>query len=206
MSFDRATRTLLANAVGKIRERLKTDVMDELRHIGFQDDGTVLELAHIGGLTESERTAAEALRALLHHLIAAEQGTDGAGAKGRSVREIALAAYDRMAREIGFTTLNRLVALRMAEERGLMVQSIGAGMGSSGFLLYERLVGSALGSRHETYRAYLECLYDEIARDLPVLFDRTDPHSSSSRASAVWRTCWRCSTPGSWHICGPRMR
>ena len=54
MSFNRATRTLLANAVGKIRKRLKTDVMDEgLRHIGFQDDGTVLELAHIRRLTRA---------------------------------------------------------------------------------------------------------------------------------------------------------
>ncbi|HWE61512.1 MAG TPA: hypothetical protein VHB98_07360 [Chloroflexota bacterium] len=177
MSFDRATRNLLASAVGKIRDRLKTDVMDELRHLGFQEDGTVLDLGAIGGLTEAERTGAEELRALLAHLIAAERGADGAGARGRSEREVAQAAYDRMAREIGFTTLNRLVALRMAEERDLIVQSVGAGLASSGFQIYERLVDGALGGRHDTYRAYLECLYDEIARDLPALFDRTDPHS-----------------------------
>ena len=177
MSFDRATRNLLAGAVGKIRERLKTGVMDELRRLGFQDDGTVLELAGIGGLTERERSAAEELRALLRHLIAAEAGTDGAGAKGRRSQEVARAAYDRMAREIGFTTLNRLVALRMAEERGLIVQSVGAGLASGGFQIYERLANGSLGGRHETYRAYLECLYEEIGRDLPALFDRTDPHS-----------------------------
>ncbi len=177
MSFDRDTRNLLANAVGKIRERLKTDVMDELRRLGFQDDGTVLDLAAIGDLTEAERAAGAELRALLEHLIAAERGAGETGAGGRGTRDIARDAYDRMAREIGFTTLNRLVALRMAEERGLIVQSAGAGPASSGFQVFERLAGGALGSRHETYRTYLECLYDEIARDLPALFDRTDPHS-----------------------------
>lgn len=177
MSFDRATRALLANAVGTIRERLKTDAMDELRRLGFQDDGSVLDLHAIGGLTEAERSAAAELRALLAHLIAAERGADGAGAKGRSERDVTQSAYDRLAREIGFTTLNRLVALRMAEERGLIVQSVGAGLASGGFQIYERLANGALGSRHETYRAYLECLYDEIARDLPALFDRADPHS-----------------------------
>jgi len=177
MSFDRATRNLLADAVGTIRERLKADVMDELRRLGFQNDGTVLDLVAIGGLTEGERASAQELRALLAHLTAAERGADGAGARGRSEREVAQAAYDRMAREIGFTTLNRLVALRMAEARGLIVQSVSAGLASSGFQIYEGVAGSALGSRHQTYRAYLECLYDEIARDLPALFDRTDPHS-----------------------------
>ena len=177
MSFDRATRNLLANTVGKIRDRLKADVMDELRRLGFQDDGTVLDLGAIGGLSEAERTAAAALRALLAHLIAAERGADGAGARGRGERAVAQAAYDRMAREIGFTTLNRLVALRMAEERGLIVESVGKGLASAGFQIYERVARDALGTRAETYRAYLECLYDELALDLPLLFDRMTPES-----------------------------
>ncbi|HVA91822.1 MAG TPA: hypothetical protein VNL71_18505 [Chloroflexota bacterium] len=177
MSFDRPTRNLLSTVVGKIRERLKTGVMDELRRLGFQDDGAVLDLHGIGGLTEQERAAGADLRALLAHLTTAERGADGAGARGRGEREAAQAAYDRMAREIGFTTLNRLTTLRMAEERGLIVQSVGAGLASSGFQIYERVTNGALGSRHDTYRAYLECLYDETARDLPALFDRADPHS-----------------------------
>src|SRR5205085_10284176 len=168
MSFDRATRNLLAATVGKARERLKADVMDQLRRLGFQDDGGTLDLDAIGGLSEADRAAGRELRALLDHFIAAESGDE-------QVRR--RAAHDRLAREIGFTTLNRLVALRMAEERGLIVQAVGGGLGSKGFQVFERVAGTALGSRVETYKAYLECLYDEIARDLPVLFDRTDPQS-----------------------------
>lgn len=168
MSFDRAARNLLAAMVGKARERLKTDLIDQLSGLGFQADGTALDLDAIAGLSEGERAAARELRALLEHFVAAESGSEAARRQ---------TAFDRLAREIGFTTLNRLVALRMAEERGLIVQSVGAGFGSSGFLIFDRIANGALGGRAATYRAYLECLYDEIARDLLALFDRTDPQS-----------------------------
>ena len=169
MSFDRETRNRLARVVAQARERLRSDAMDQLRRLGFQDDGTVLPLARIEGLTERERAAAQALRDLLDHLAAMERGTDAARQR---------AAYDRLAREIGFTTLNRLVALRMAEERGLIVQAVGKGLASLGFQVFERIANGAIGGRAETYRAFLESLYDEVALDLPLLFDRSDPRSA----------------------------
>src|SRR6266567_5637612 len=168
MSFDRTTRNVLARTVGQVRELLKVDVMDQLRRLGFQADGCVLDLDQIAGLTELERMAGRELRDLLEHFVALESGPE-------VVRR--QAAYDRLAREIGFTTLNRLVALRMAEERGLIVQAVGRGLASDGFQIYERVARDALGNRAETYRAYLECLYDELALDLPILFDRTTPES-----------------------------
>jgi hypothetical protein len=168
MSFDRTTRNALARMVGQARELLKFDVMDQLRRLGFQADGSVLELDQIAGLSELERMAGRELRDLLEHFVALESGSEAVGHQ---------AAYDRLAREIGFTTLNRLVALRMAEERGLIVQAVGGGLASDGFQIYERIARDALGSRAQTYRAYLECLYDELALDLPMLFDRTTPES-----------------------------
>jgi hypothetical protein len=168
MSFDRTTRNALARMVGQVREFLKVDVMDQLRRLGFQADGCVLDLDQIAGLTELERMAGRELRDLLEHFVALESGSEAVRRKS---------AYDRLAREIGFTTLNRLVALRMAEERGLIVQAVGRGLASVGFQIYERVAWDALGNRAETYRAYLECLYDELALDLPMLFDRTTPES-----------------------------
>jgi Eco57I restriction-modification methylase len=168
MSFDRTTRNALARIVGQVRELLKVDVMDQLRRLGFQADGCVLDLDQIAGLSELELMAGRELRELLEHFVALESGSE-------AVRR--QAAYDRLAREIGFTTLNRLVALRMAEERGLIVQAVGRGLASDGFQIYERVARDALGNRAETYRAYLECLYDELALDLPMLFDRTTPES-----------------------------
>ncbi len=52
MSFDRPTRNALAKMVGQARERLKADVMDQLRRLGFQADGSVLDLDQIAGLSE----------------------------------------------------------------------------------------------------------------------------------------------------------
>lgn len=169
MSFDRPTRNALARMVGQARERLRVDVMDQLRRLGFQADGTVLDLDRIAGLSDGERAAALELRALLDHFVALESGPEAACRQ---------AAYDRLVHEIGFTTFNRLAALRVAEERGLIVQSVGRGLASDGFQIYERVANGALGSRVETYRAYLECLYDELAQDLPLLFDRGAPESS----------------------------
>ena len=168
MSFDRPARNALARMVGQGRERLRLDVMDQLRRLGFQADGGVLDLGQIAGLSEAERIASSELRALLAHFIALE---------GASEEDYRQGAYNRLVREIGFTTFNRLVALRMAEERGLVVQSVGRGLASDGFQVYERVANGALGTRVETYRAYLECLYDELALDLPLLFDRSTPES-----------------------------
>src|SRR5579859_4043675 len=135
MSFDKTTRNALAKMVGQVRERLKSDVMDQLRRLGFQADGTVLDLDAIAGLSESEREAGQELRDQLAHFISLESGSEA----GRRQ-----AAYDRLAREIGFTTLNRLVALRMAEERGLIVESVGKGLASAGFRIYELIAHDAL--------------------------------------------------------------
>ena len=86
-------------------------------------------------------------------------------------------AFFRMAHETAFTYLNRLAALRMCEERGLVIECVRRGMESDGFALYERLAGQALGDRGQTYRIFLECMFDELAVDLGVLFDRRVPHS-----------------------------
>lgn len=50
-------------------------------------------------------------------------------------------------------------------------------MASDGFQLFERLSGGALGSRGDSYRVFLDRMFDELALDLGVLFDRCDPRS-----------------------------
>ena len=82
-----------------------------------------------------------------------------------------------MANETAFTYLNRLAALRMCEERGLVIECVRRGMSSDGFQLYERLAGQVLGDQGQTYRIFLECMFDELALDLRVLFDRRAVHS-----------------------------
>ncbi len=63
----------------------------------------------------------------------------------------------------------------MAEARGLLIESVASGHNSKGFQLYARLAGSGLGEMGDAYRCYLFSVFDELALDLKVLFDRYSP-------------------------------
>ena len=165
MSFDKPTRNLLAKIVTRCRDRLASDITEQLQSThGLHPDGTILDVAR----TEDDRRATEDLLALWDHFEAAEAG---------SPQTRKTAAYQRLVREIGFTLLNRLAALRLCEERGLVVECVRRGMASDGFRLYDQIAGGALGNRYQTYRSFLEGLFDELALDLGILFDRTAPQS-----------------------------
>ena len=170
MSFDKETRNLLARTVTACRRRLVEDITDQLRGIfGLHPDGTVLPLDKLTYLSPDQATAARRLRDLLDHY--------GAGAAGAE-SERRKTAFERMTLEIAFTALNRLAALRLCEERGLLVECVRKGMASDGFQMFERISSGALGGRFDTYRVFLECMFDNLALDLGALFDRTTPQSA----------------------------
>jgi len=170
MSFDKETRNLLAKTVTSCRRRLVEDITDQLRGVfGLHPDGTVLPLDKLTYLSPDQHAAARCLRDLLDHYTVGAAGSDSERSK---------AAYERMVLEISFTVLNRLAALRLCEERGLVVECVRNGTKSAGFQMFERISGGALGGRYETYRGFLECLFDELALDLGVLFDRMTPQSA----------------------------
>jgi hypothetical protein len=170
MSFDKDTRNLLAKTVAACRRRLAGDVTDQLRGLfGLHPDGVVLPLEKLTHLSPDQHAAARRLRDLLDHYTAGAAGKDSDRRK---------AAYERMVLEISFTALNRLAALRLCEERGLVVECVRKGTTSAGFQMFERISGGALGGRYDTYRVFLECLFDEFALDLGVLFDRMTPQSA----------------------------
>ena len=170
MSFDKDTRNLLAKTVAACRRRLVEDVTDQLRGVfGLHPDGTVLSLEKLTHLSPDQHAAACRLRDLLDHYAVGAAGKDSDRRK---------AAYERMVLEISFTALNRLAALRLCEERGLVIECVRNGTTSAGFQMFERISGGVLGGRYDTYRVFLECLFDELALDLGVLFDRMTPQSA----------------------------
>lgn len=84
-------------------------------------------------------------------------------------------------RDSAFTTLNRFVALKMLEERDLILQTISRGTDSSGYSEFCMLAeGLKILPNGQGYRLYLECVFDELSSEIKVLFDRRDS------ASVLW--------------------
>ena len=77
-------------------------------------------------------------------------------------------------REAAFHTLNRFVALKMLEARGLVQECISRGEDSSGFKEFGGLAPGLAQLSDHGYRLYIEAIFDEIGRQVRVLFDRRD--------------------------------
>jgi hypothetical protein len=84
-------------------------------------------------------------------------------------------AAARLIREAAFTHLNRIIAIRVAESIGLLPESLARGPASEG---YKQLIEVAPLVAHDAfagYWAYLQLCGDELAVDLPQLFDPRNP-------------------------------
>ena len=86
--------------------------------------------------------------------------------------EEAVASYRR---EAAFTTLNRFVALKMLEARGITQECVSGGLQSVGFKEFTGLAPAIVELEDRGYRLYIESIFDEIGREVRVLFDRRDP-------------------------------
>jgi hypothetical protein len=165
MAFDQPTRNRLQKFVSDARDLLTKEFRRQLQAEYGMDPttGGVSSLDVLTYLDDNRRETARLLRETLEHYLA--------GDPSNNVME----CLDRIVREQAFTVLNRLCALRMAEARGILIESIGNGYQSRGFQLYARLAGPALGETGDAYRCYLFSIFDEFALDLAVLFDRFSP-------------------------------
>lgn len=164
MAFDQPTRNRLQRFVNDARRLLEQEFTRQLQNDYGLDptSGSVSPLANLRHLDDQGLETARILRDTLAHY----QASDHVGA---------LAGLDRIVREQAFTVLNRLAALRMAEARGLLIDSVALGPQSRGFQLYKIVADTGLGETGEAYRTYLFSVFDELAQDLPALFDRYSP-------------------------------
>lgn len=169
MNLDTAARNALNRMVGDARNLLVADLAHELEATwGFERDGTARDLERLQHLDEGGRDVARMLRAWNAHVLAGLRGTEVGRRK---------AAIERMVRDAAFTVLNRLLALRLCESRGVVDEVIRGGQRAEAFAVFEDVAGGGLGDRGTTWRAYLDRLYDELAAELPLLFDRAAPAS-----------------------------
>lgn len=166
MAFDQSTRNRLQKFVSESRSILNEEFTRQLQAIYGMDpkNGSVAELAALSFLDNQGRQTAIILRETLEHYKAS--------LTFKSEKERNKQGIERIIREQSFTILNRLGALRMAETRGFLLESVAKGYSSKGFQLYKNLAGSALGETGDAYQQYLFSIFDEFSQDLAVLFDR----------------------------------
>lgn len=164
MAFDQSTRNRLQRFVTDARRTLELEFTRQLQNDYGLDpiSGTASPLESLRHINDQQRETARILRDTLAHYCASADTDTKAG-------------LDRIVREQAFTVLNRLAALRMAEARGLLMESVGNGYQAKGFQLYARLAGTGLGEAGDAYRVYLQSVFDELSQDLPGLFDRFSP-------------------------------
>jgi hypothetical protein len=168
MAFDKNTRNRLASFVADARDVIADEFTEQFQSLyGISAKGEIAPLESLGHLDEGGMATAALLRQRIEYLEKSHPD-DKDGIK---------AAVARLAREQAFTVLNRLAAIRMAEKRGLIAESVGRGYQSKGFKVFETVAGSALGDTFHRYRRYLFCLFDELAIDLGILFDRRSPQA-----------------------------
>ena len=164
MAFDQPTRNRLQRLVNDARRVLEEEFTRQLQNDYGLDptSGTVTALDNLRHLSDAQRETARILRDTLAHYRASGEANEQTG-------------LERIVREQAFTVLNRLAALRMAEARGILIESVGHGYQARGFQLYARLAGTGLGETGDAYRVYLFSVFDELAQDLPGLFARYSP-------------------------------
>ncbi len=175
MAFDQATRNRLQKFVSDARKLLSEEFIQQLQNTYGLDPltGNIAELSALPSLSPSEQQTATLLRDTLEHYLAANHKADP-----HKDKALVISVLDRIVREQAFTVLNRLAALRMAEARQFVMESISQGYQSKGFQLYQRIAGSSLGETGQAYQCYLFSVFDELSLDLAVLFDR---YSSQGR-------------------------
>ena len=85
------------------------------------------------------------------------------------------ASVARLTREAAFTHLNRLIAVRVAESVGLLAESMGNGLASAGFRDFSELVPTVAATEWGRFAQFVRLCADELAADVPALFDPRNP-------------------------------
>jgi hypothetical protein len=166
---DKEIRNRIQRATQAARALLEREYAEQLEGtFDIRLDGTIA--AEPGDhLDASQQVLRTKLVAVVEHVRSSVVG-----------RQSATEAVTGYLREAAFTTLNRFVALKMLEARGLVQECISRGEQSAGFKEFTGLVPGLVQLPDNGYRLYIESLFDEIGHEVRVLFDRRDP------ASLLW--------------------
>jgi len=161
---EKQLRTAIGNAAQVIRRALEEEYSEQL-------DG-VYDIQRSGEIASESGGHLSASQILMRSKIVSS--IEYHRASGLTANE----SVGRFVRDAAFTTLNRFVAVKMLEARELIQQTLTQGENSSG---YREFIGLAPGiatlGDGVGYRIFLESLFDELASEIKVLFDRRDASS-----------------------------
>jgi hypothetical protein len=165
--MDKDTRNSLRITVTQCRRLLEEAIAARLEgEYGIHSTGHIEADVHLSHLSAQDQAYRSQLRVHLDHIIAG----------GYKAKE----AIAQLVREVAFTHLNRLVAYKLMERRGLIREAVSRGVKSQGFLFYladhpddEKLWSG--GQPDVAYRHYLEWLGRSLAEEIRPLFAQHDP-------------------------------
>lgn len=164
--MDKETRTRIQRATQAARALLEHEYAEQL--------GGVFDIRADGTIAPEPGSHLDAgQRVLRSKIVAAVEHHRQGGLRP----DAAVATYTR---EAAFTTLNRFVALEMLEARGLVQECVSRDDQSAGFKEFVGLAPGLVQVPDHGYRLYIESIFDEIGREVRVLFDRLEP------ASLLW--------------------
>jgi hypothetical protein len=160
-------RPSLQAATQELRQLLETEFSEQLSGtFDILPDGSIAKQPGQHLVDPKQRLIRRKVVEAINHLISG----------GKTAQE----AVQYYIREAAFTFLNRFVALRMMEARGLLQPCVSKGDQSSGFKEFCGLAPGLVSLPDGGYRLYLECLFDELSVEIKVLFNRRDA------ASLLW--------------------
>lgn len=160
-ALDSHQRSILERLVSRARRILEEDLRDQASgRFGIDPDGTIADEDALR-LDPTALAQRHEIVAVIEHLL--------------SEGETPVDAISRLIREATFTHLNRLVAIRIAEALSLLPPSLANGRSSQGFRDFLELVPSIADDETGGYWIYLSLCGDELAADVPALFDPRNP-------------------------------
>ncbi|MBP3664206.1 MAG: hypothetical protein J6J03_03505, partial [Tyzzerella sp.] len=161
-------KKILERFVSTAKNLLMQNITELLQqHYGIWADGHSIAVEKLANQDTDIVHTARMLRERLKHLQASLPETESDKER---------LAVGQLIAEQAFTQLNRFCALRMCEERDLILESIRGGYDAVGFQSYDAIAQTVGVSKYNRYKWYLHSIFDELSIELPAVFDRYSPY------------------------------
>ena len=161
-------KKVLERFVSSAKNLLMQNVTELLQqYYGIWADGHTIPVEQLANQDTDIVHTARMLRERMKHLLATLPETEANKER---------LAVGQLIAEQAFTQLNRFCALRMCEERDLILESVRAGYDSVGFQSYDAIAQQTAMPKYNRYKWYLHSIFDELSIELPAVFDRFSPY------------------------------